>query len=343
MRRLGNTLYVLSEDLYLKVDGENVVAKRNGVEAGRIPLHTLQSIYSFSYMGASPALMGKCAEDGIELAFFTPRGKFLADIAGMPKGNVLLRHRQALITQDETKRLAIARNFILGKIYNCKWVVERCIRDHGMRVDIDAMHSVSHQLSDALVSVRSCNSIDSLRGIEGDAAAEYFSVFNQLILSNDKAFIFNGRNRRPPLDAVNAMLSLFYTMLGLDCSSALRGAGLDPYIGFLHTDRPGRRSLGLDCMEELRPVLVDRFVVSAINNRVIKATDFEVRETGEVRLTDGGRKALFDAWQDKKREAVTHPYLQEKMPWGLIPFVQAQLLAQYIRGDLDAYPPCLWK
>ncbi|WP_130811759.1 type I-C CRISPR-associated endonuclease Cas1c [Olsenella sp. Marseille-P4559] len=343
MRRLGNTLYILSDDLYLTVDGMNVVAKRQGAEMGRIPLHTLASIYSFSYMGASPALMGRCADEGIELAFFTSSGRFLADVAGMPHGNVLLRQRQSLMSQNREQCLVVSKNFILAKVFNSKWVLERCIRDHGMRVDVDSLKRASQMLSSSLRALKSCSSIESLRGIEGDAAAEYFAVFNELVLNTDKAFEFRGRNKQPPLDPVNAMLSLFYTMLSLDCSSALRGAGLDPYIGFMHTDRPGRRSLALDCMEELRPILVDRFVLTVINNRTIKAKHFETRENGEVRLTDDGRKVLFDAWQEKKREVVTHPFLHEKMPYGLVPYVQAQLLAQYVRGDIDGYPPFMWK
>lgn len=343
MRRIGNTIYILSDDLYLTVNGMNVVAKRSGTEVGRVPLHTLSSIYSFSYMGASPALMGKCAEKGIELAFFTPRGKFLADVAGMPRGNVLLRHKQSILAEDDSRSLAIAKSFILGKVFNSKWILERCMRDHGMRVNVDSLQQVSRKMSESLKSIRACTSIDALRGIEGDAAAQYFSVLNELILSREDAFKFNGRSRRPPCDPVNAMLSLFYTMLSLDCSSALRGAGLDPYIGFMHTERPGRRSLALDCMEELRPVLVDRFVLTCINNHMVKPRHFIEHESGEVRLTDEGRKVLFDAWQTKKRDTVMHPYLHEKMPWGLIPFVQAQLLAQAVRGDIDGYPPFMWK
>ena len=343
MRRLGNTLYVLSEDLYLSLDGENVIAKHSGEIAGRVPLHTLDSIYSFSYMGASPALMGKCAEEGIGLSFFSPSGKFLASVSGLQHGNVLLRRAQNVVASSQTLSLSIAKNFILGKIFNCKWVLERCLRDHRMRINADRVYQVFERMTQALRATRSCGSTDSLRGIEGDAASEYFSVFDQLILNQEPSFVFHGRNRRPPLDPINAMLSLFYTMLSLDCSSALYGAGLDPFIGFLHTDKPGRRSLALDCMEELRPLLVDRFVVSVVNNHIVKPKDFEKRENGEVRLTSSGRKVLFDAWQTKKRETITHPYLQEKISWGLVPYVQAQLLSKYIRGDIDAYPPFLWK
>lgn len=344
MRHLLNTLYVLSEDLYLTLDGENVVAKKSGQEMGRVPLHTLESILSFSYMGASPALMGKCAESNIGFAFFKPTsGRFLADVSGEQQGNVLLRRVQYRWANDNGKALPIARNLIIGKIFNCRWVLERALRDHAMRIDADVVKQASTHLAESIRAAAAAETIDSLRGIEGDAAAVYFSVFGELILANDGSLTFRGRHRRPPTDPANAMLSLFYTVLSLDCSSALRGVGFDPYVGFFHTDRPGRRSLALDCMEELRPVLVDRFVLSSINNRIITAGDFAYRETGEVRLTDDGRKKLFDVWQKRKRETLTHPYLKEKVPWGLVPHVQAQLLAKCLRGDIDGYPAFLWK
>ncbi len=344
MRRLLNTLYVLSEDLYLTLDGENVVAKKSGQEMGRVPLHTLESILSFSYMGASPALMGKCAENNIGLAFFRPTsGKFLADVGGEQQGNVLLRRTQYHWANNDSQSLPIARNLIVGKIFNCRWVLERALRDHGMRIDVRVVKQASVHLAESIKAAAIAETMDSLRGIEGDAAAVYFSVFGELILANDDSLVFRGRNRRPPTDPANAMLSLFYTVLSLDCSSALRGVGFDPYVGFFHTDRPGRRSLALDCMEELRPVLVDRFVLSVINNRVVSLGDFSHRETGEVQLTDIGRKKLFDVWQRRKRETLTHPYLKEKILWGLVPYVQAQLLAKCLRGDIDGYPAFLWK
>jgi CRISPR-associated protein Cas1 len=344
MRCLLNTLYILSDDVYLSLDGENVVAKKLGNEVGRVPLHTLEAILSFSYAGASPALMGKCADAGIELAFFKPaNGRFLADVAGIEQGNVLLRARQHEVAVDDAQSLKIARNFILGKLFNSRWVLERCLRDHAMRVDSASLERTSKHLSQAMEETQASSALDSLRGIEGDAAACYFSVFDELILSMDETFAFKGRNRRPPLDAVNAMLSLFYTVLSLDCSSALRGVGLDPFVGFFHVNRPGRRSLALDCMEELRPVLVDRFVVTCVNNKIVRPAHFDRRESGEVVLNDKGRKVLFDVWQKRKREQIKHPYLEEKVPWGLVPFIQAQLLAKYLRGDIDGYPPFLWK
>ena len=256
---------------------------------------------------------------------------------------MLLRKEQYAVSVDAEKSLEIARNFILGKVFNCRWVLERATRDHGLRIDVGRVKGVSARLAASIAEIRTCTSIDSLRGIEGDAAAAYFSVFNELILSTDNAFVFSGRNKRPPKDAVNAMLSLFYTVLSIDCSAALRGVGLDPFVGFLHTDRPGRRSLALDCMEEFRPILVDRFVLTAINNRVVNSKSFVVRETGEMYLTDRARKALFDLWQKRKRENIVHPFLKEKMPRGVCVYAQAQLLAKAIRGQLDGYPPFLWK
>lgn len=343
MKRLLNTLYVFTEDAYLSLDGENVVVKQRDSELGRIPLHTLEGIISFSYKGASPALMGACAERSIALSFFDRRGRFLARVSGPQRGNVFLRKVQYAWSEDDRKSLAVSGPMIFGKLYNSRWVLERAIRDHGMRIDAEGVKSASAKISASARSAMESNSIASLRGIEGDAAAEYYSVFDELLLRDKEAFHFSGRNRRPPKDPVNAMLSLFYTVLARDCASALEGVGLDPYVGFMHVDRPGRQSLALDLMEELRPVLVDRFVISAVNNRVVSADDFEARESGEVRLAGKGRKKLFAAWQEKKKTQVTHPFLKEKIPWGLVPHLQALLLSRFVRGDLDGYPPFLWK
>lgn len=343
MRHLLNTLYVFSEDAYLSLDGENVVVRRDGTELGRIPLHTLEGILCFSYRGASPQLMGACAERCVSLSFFSSNGRFLAGVHGERRGNVLLRKTQCAWSEDEGKSLEVSRNFIVGKLFNSRWVLERAVRDHSLRIDAESVKLASSKINASMRGAASAEALDSLRGIEGDAAAEYFGVFGELILRDKETFRFSGRVRRPPTDAMNAMLSLFYTVLALDCASALEGVGLDPYVGFMHADRPGRRSLALDLMEELRPVMVDRFVLSAVNNRVVDASCFEVRESGEIRLCEEGRRTLFDAWQSKKKEAITHPFLKEKMPWGLVPHVQALLLARFVRGDLDGYPPFLWK
>lgn len=343
MRRLRNTLYIFTEDAYATLDGENIVVKQSGAEMGRVPLHTLESVLCFSYMGASPALMGACSERGISLSFFSPRGRFLARAIGAQQGNVLLRKRQYAWSEDANQSLKVAQAFIAGKVYNSRWVLERGVRDHGLRIDVEAVRSASFHLAESISAISLCLDAESLRGVEGDAAARYFGVFDQLVLRNKELFTFPGRVRRPPTDPVNAMLSLLYMTLMMDCSAALEGVGLDPYVGFLHTDRPGRRSMALDLMEELRPVMVDRFVLTAINNRMVTEKDFDFLDSGEVRLSDTGRKTLYAAWQERKRNEIAHPYLKEKIPWGLVPHVQALLLARFIRGDLDGYPAFLWK
>lgn len=343
MKKIKNTLYIFTDDAYLSLENENVVIKSDGKEMGRVPLLTLESISSFSYAGASPALMGACCERGIRLSFFTPKGKFLTDCRGCNNGNIFLKKAHFKASESEKEAIKIARHFILGKVFNSRTVLERAIRDHRMRIDVGAMQAVAQHLTDVIVAIKECETLDSLRGIEGDAAASYFSVFDNMILRNKEDFHFSGRSRRPPMDRTNAMLSLFYTTLTLDCSSALLGVGLDPSAGLMHADRPGRDSLSLDLMEELRPVFVDRFVITAINNRMVQKDDFEERETGEFRLSDAARKTLYQAWQEKKQETVIHPFTKEKVPRGLIPHIQAQMLAKCLRGDLDAYPPFLWK
>lgn len=343
MRKLLNTLFVTTEDAYLSLDGENVVVSQDRRELGRFPLHTLAGIFAFTYAGASPALMGACARREVNLCFCTPSGRFLARTAGETRGNVLLRRMQYRYADDPGISCRIARNMVFGKVFNCRWSVERTLRDHGLRVDAPRLERVSALLQNALPALREVETLEALRGLEGEAAAVYFSALDEMILNNKDAFFLKTRNRRPPLDRVNALLSFAYAMLANDCAAALESAGLDSYVGFLHRDRPGRSSLALDLMEELRPCMADRFVLSLINNRAIRAQDFDARESGAVILTDAGRKTVIKAWQERKREAITHPYLKEKLPWGLVPYVQALLLARFIRDDLDEYPPFLWK
>lgn len=343
MKHLLNTLYILSEDVYLSLDGENVVANRDKQVAARYPLHTLQNIVSFSYAGASPALMGACAKRQIGFAFCTPRGRFLARVCGEGGGNVLLRRGQYRAADDPARSCEIARTMIFGKLFNARWSIERTRRDHGMRLDGEKLEAASRQIHGLLPQVRDVSALEELRGLEGVGAAAYFGVLDEMILGDKEAFSFHGRSRRPPLDAVNAMLSFAYSLLAHDCASALESVGLDSYVGFLHRDRPGRTSLALDLMEELRPCMADRFVLTLINNRQVKASDFISMESGAVLLTEDGRKAFLKHWQEKKKETLTHPYLGEKLPWGMIPCIQALLLARYLRGELDAYPPFLWK
>lgn len=343
MRHLYNTLFITSEDAYATLDGENIVVKKGEAVAGRFPLHTLESIVMFSYAGASPALMGACAKRNIGLSFCTPTGRFLARACGESHGNVLLRRMQYRAADDPAWSCRIARCFIFGKVYNARWSMERTRRDHAMRIDEAKFSSASTQLQALLPDISEEISLDSLRGLEGVAASAYFGVFDDMILRNKEQFFFHGRNRRPPTDKVNALLSFAYTLLGNDCASALEAVGLDAYVGFLHRDRPGRTSLAQDLLEELRPCFADRFVLTLINDRILSEKDFEVQENGAVLLTDTGRRTFLQHWQQKKQAQITHPFLKEKLPWGLVPYVQALLLARYLRDDLDAYPPFLWK
>ncbi len=343
MRKLLNTLYVLTENCYLTLDGENVVIQNGDTILGRFPLHMLETIICFTYKGASPALMGACAQRKIGMSFFSPRGKFLCRIVGKEYGNVLLRKEQYRISDDKIRSLAYAKNMIVGKVFNSRWSIERTLRDHTYRVDAERLKSISNILHETLPKIDSALELDELRGIEGKAAEQYFSVFNDMILNQKQDFEFTTRNRRPPLDNINAILSFAYTVLVGDCANALSSVGLDPYVGFMHGDRPGRVSLALDLMEELRPILSDRFILTLINTKAIQAAHFERQKDNAVYLNDNGRKVFLNAWQNHKKEVITHPYLKEKIEWGLVPYVQALLLARTIRGDVNEYPPFLWK
>ena len=343
MKKLLNTLYVTSENSYLGLDGENIVVYDEKKEIGRLPLHNLEGIVSFGYRGTSPSLMGACAERNISLCYLTPQGKFLARVTGKIKGNVILRKQQYASCKDEAIGLEIAKNCITGKVYNARWVLERAIRDHEMQIDAERVKNASLQLKSSLELIQSAESKDQLRGYEGEAASIYFGVFNELILQQKKDFVFRGRNKRPPLDNVNAMLSFVYTLLTNQITAALEVVGLDPYVGYLHTDRPGRASLSLDLIEELRAVYADRFVLSLINKKIVTAKNFTRKENGAVLMDDDLRKKLLTEWQNKKKETITHPFLKEKVEWGMVPYVQAMLLARYLRGDLDSYPVFLWK
>ncbi len=343
MRKLLNTLFVTSEDIYLSLDGENVVANRDKEVAARYPLHTLAGIVTFSYPGASPALMGACAERGISLAFCTPRGKFLARVCGENNGNILLRRRQYRVADDPAQSCQMARTMIFGKLYNARQGIERTRRDHGLRLEDESLSAASQTLKDLLPEVLAATDPARLRGLEGVGASAYFGVLDERILQGKETFFFRARSRRPPLDPFNALLSFAYSLLANDCASALESVGLDSYAGFLHRDRPGRASLALDLMEELRPCIADRFVLTLVNNRILKGADFRQQEGGAVLLTDEARRTFLKHWQERKKETLTHPYLGEKLPWGMVPYVQALLLARCLRDDLDAYPPFLWK
>lgn len=342
MKRLLNTLYNSQPDRYLSLDGENIVISCEGKEIVRVPLHNLEQIVTFGYAGVSPALMGKCARDGISIAFMRRDGRFLARVEGEVKGNVLLRREQYRIADNPERSIAIARNMIMAKLFNSRWVLERTVRDHALRINTELLKQKSMYLQSALTVVDSAENSGTLRGIEGEAASVYFSVFDEIILQQKDDFHFEKRSRRPPLNRVNALLSFAYSLMTIQCASSLEAVGLDPYVGFFHTDRPGRRSLALDMVEEQRSYC-DRFVLTLINKRYIQPDHFEVREDGAVLLNENGREVFLKYWQERKQEKLTHPYLDEKLEWGMLPYVQSLLLARYIRGDIDAYPPFLWK
>ena len=343
MKKLLNTLYVTSGNKYLSLDGENVIVLEEKKKIGRVPLHNLQAIITFGYTGASPALMGACAKRNIVISFLSENGNFLARVTGGVTGNVTLRKQQYRISDNQDKSIHIARNFILAKVYNSRWILERASRDHAMRLDVNAIKNKSKFLAQSIDRIRVCENANELLGLEGEAASVYFSVFDELILQQKNAFYFHGRNKRPPLDNVNAMLSFGYSLLAGICGSALETVGLDPYVGFFHKDKPGRISLALDIMEEFRSIMVDRFVLTLINKKLIKEKYFVKKENGAVVMTDEGRKAFLSAWQSKKQETIRHPFLDEKIEWGIAPYVQSMLLARYLRGDLDEYPPFFWK
>ena len=343
MRKLRNTLYVTTPDKYLSLDGENIVLRSTDGEEVRIPLINLEEIVAFGSRGASPALMNKCTSDKIGLTFLSRSGKFLARAEGEVSGNVYLRREQYRIADDDKRSLAIARNCIIGKLFNSRYVLERAIRDHPLQLDTEKLKNISELLASAIIKAQNINDVDTLRGIEGESAQLYFSVFNDLILQQKEKFCFNGRSKRPPLDKVNALMSFAYSMATGMCASALETVGLDPFVGYMHTDRPGRRSLALDLVEEFRAVMCDRFILSLINKKIVSESDFEEKEDGAVLLNEDGRKLFLLHWQKRKQEIVTHPFLNEKIEWGLIPYTQALLLSRYIRGDLDEYPMLLWR
>ncbi|MBN2388204.1 MAG: type I-C CRISPR-associated endonuclease Cas1 [Anaerolineales bacterium] len=342
MKKLANVLYVTVPEAYLSLDGENVVVKKEEAVSMRLPLHNLENIVCFSYPGVSPALMGACADRDVGLCFLTPNGRFLGRVSGKVKGNVLLRKKQYEVSEKTDESVPIAASFLLGKVANCRKVIDRAVRDHAMLVDVQALEQASAALKGILAVISECRTIGDLMAFEGSAAKIYFSVFDQLILQQREDFTFEERSRRPPLDNMNSLLSFLYVLLTNDVASALETVGLDPYVGFLHQDRPGRPSLALDLMEELRPVFGDRLALSLVNRKQVSGKGFTQKESGGILMDDETRKVVLTAWQERKKEVILHPYLKERIPFGLIPHVQAMLLARHLRGDLDAYPPFFW-
>lgn len=344
MKKLLNTVYVTTEGASLRKDGENLVAEIDGAERSRVPLHMLSAVVVFGAIFVSPALMGALAAAGITMTFLDRNGRFQARLEGPATGNVLLRRAQYRVCDQPVD---VVRSFLIGKIANQRAVLRRSLRDYGENFapeSRDKLGDATDRLAAILRRVeRSDDTLDRLRGSEGEAANLYFSVFDLMIRSPEKEMHWHGRSRRPPLDPVNALLSFLYTLLTHDCRSALEGVGLDPAAGFLHRDRPGRPSLALDLMEELRPVLADRLALSLINRRQVRAADFRRQDGGAVLLSDEARRTVLGAWQERKREERQHPFLEDKAPFGLVPHLQALLLARHLRGDLDAYPPWFWK
>ncbi|MBL8966582.1 MAG: type I-C CRISPR-associated endonuclease Cas1 [Spirochaetaceae bacterium] len=343
MRKLLNTLYVSSQGSYLRKEGETIVVEREGKTAAQMPVHTIGSVVCFGNVLVSPFLLGSCAERDVGISFLTEHGRFLASVRGPVSGNVLLRRQQYRMADEEAATRAIAANIVSAKIANGRIVMNRAIRDHGERLDAESVRDASTAMDRLMDSISRAPDVDSIRGIEGMAAAEYFSCFNELIVDQKGDFHFGERNRRPPLDPVNALLSFVYTLVMHDVRSALESVGLDPAVGFLHRDRPGRAGLALDVMEEFRPSVADRLVLSLINRRQVAARGFKRSEGGGIVMDDDTRKTVLVEYQSRKQDEIEHPYLGEKIPVGLLYFVQANLLARFIRGDLDGYPPFFWR
>ena len=335
MKHFQNTLYVTSQESYLSKDGECVCVHLKESGKKKIPIHNLGGLVLFGQISCSPYLLGHCAENGVAVSWLTEYGRFLASMQGPVSGNVLLRREQYRKADAPVFFAALARAFTIGKIYNCRTVLRRAGRD---RPD-PALDEVCKKLGACLEQLSREAPLDVVRGVEGNAARLYFSVFGSLITSRDQAFAFTGRSRRPPLDAVNCLLSFIYTLLAHDVRSALESVGLDPAVGYLHRDRPGRPGLALDLMEEFRPYLADRLACTLINKGQVKAGGFKRQETGAVLMDENTRKEVIGAWQNRKKDEIEHPFLGERVQVGLLWHLQARLLARHIRGDLDAYPP----
>lgn len=343
MKRLLNTLYVTTQGSYLAREGETVLVRVEGETKLRLPIHTLGSIICFGQVSCSPPLMGLCGERDVAISFLSERGRFFARIQGPVSGNVLLRREQYRRADDPEVSAELARAMIIAKIANCRTVLLRAARDRPEDEGAGKLSEAADRLAQHLKSLENAVPLDTVRGKEGDAARRYFDVFDHLITSQKKHFFFRERNRRPPLDNMNALLSFLYTLLVHDVAAALEGVGLDPAVGYLHRDRPGRPGLALDIMEEFRPFLADRLALSLVNRQQIKGKGFRRTETGAVLMDDATRKEVLVAYQKRKQEEIQHPFLGEKVAIGLLPHVQAMLLARCLRGDLNGYPPFLWK
>lgn len=343
MKQHGNVLFITTQGAYLRKDGENLVVVVKKQERLRVPIHLLQGVVCFGRIGCSPFVMGFCGQRRVSLAFLTESGRFLARVEGATSGNVLLRRAQYRYAADKDCAAAVARSIVIGKVANSRSALLRTARDRPDNPGADAVRKATDSLGQILEQLAAPMPLEVVRGKEGEAARIYFSVFDHLITGEKELFFFRARSRRPPKDNVNALLSFLYAILLQDVRSACEATGLDPQVGYLHCDRPGRPGLALDLMEEFRPMLADRVALSLINRRQITSKGFDKTESGAVRMNDATRKAVLVAYQNRKNETLTHPFLGDKMTIGLLPHAQARLLARHLRGDLDAYPPFTWK
>jgi CRISPR-associated protein Cas1 len=343
MKKHLNTLFVTTQGAYLSKEGETVVVKVEGEIRLRVPVHTIAGIVCFGNVSCSPYLMGFCAENNVAISFLSEHGRFLAKVQGPVSGNVLLRREQYRKADDLKFSAEVAKFILIGKITNCRTVLQRALRDHATKINEQEVRSVVLRLNHLLDFFDQEQPLDVLRGIEGDAAHIYFNVFDHLIVAQKKAFRFDERNRRPPLDNVNCLLSFTYTLLMHDIRSALEAVGLDPAVGFLHRDRPGRPGFALDLMEEFRPYIADRLALSLINLQQVQEKSFKKMDSGAVVMEDDARKTVLVAYQERKQEEITHPFLDEKVMIGMLFHIQALLMARYLRGDMDGYPPFIWK
>lgn len=344
MKRHDNTLYVTTQGAYLARKGTNLVVRVEKEARASFPVHTLGGVVCFGNVSCSPFAMELCGREGAPIAFLSERGRFLARVEGAQSGNVLLRRAQHHVTSDSGLSAPTAQAMVCAKIANCRTVLQRAAREHGEAMaDRGAVQSTIERLAGLLRELQTPLNLERVRGVEGEAARRYFAVFDQLVVAQKDAFFFRERSRRPPRDNLNALLSFVYAILANDLRGACESVGLDPQMAFLHADRPGRPSLALDLMEELRPVVADRLVLSLVNRQQVTAKGFEHGESGAVQMDEPTRKTVLTAYQQRKADELTHPYLQEKVTVGLIPFVQARLLARWLRGDLDGYPPFFWK
>jgi len=343
MRKLMNSLFVMAPESYLSLEGDNVVASIGEKVAGRFPLHSFESILYFGQKGVSPSLMGACANQGISLSFFAPTGEFLAGVQAKSNGNLLLKKKQYELSSNDAACFSIAKNLITGKIYNSRWVIERTARDYPDRVDAKKLKAAGARMKAAYQTVPAIESFSVLKKLDQEMTSCYYSVFDELILNKKDLFYFKRRAAQPPIDCFNAALTFVYALLVRDCTHALEGAGLDVYAGFLHRDLPGRVSLALDLFEELRSIFCDRFTVTLVNIKGLNESHFDMHENGAAYLNQSGQKVVLNAWQAKKKETLQHPFLREKITWGMVPNIQALLLARYVRGEFDSYPPFLWK